>query len=96
MNKGLKNINELNKEVAHYKETFIDSYRFLINNRQKNILDSVSKNLKDALVSYENTNDVVVVSSYLRTAYEKLCEIQGYKDKDEIINTIFKGFCVGK
>ena len=94
---GLKKlINKLNKEVAHYKETFIDSYRFLINNRQKNILDAVSKHLKEALVSYKNTNDVVVVSSYLRTAYEKLCEIQGYKDKDEIINTIFKGFCVGK
>ena len=59
-------------------------------------MDSVSKHLKDALVSYENTNDVVVLSSYLRTAHEKLCEIQGYKDKDEIINTIFKGFCVGK
>ena len=94
---GLKTlINKLNKEVAQYKEKFIDSYMFLINNRQRNILNSASKHLKDALVSYKNTNDVVVLSSYLRTAYEKLCEIHGYKDKDEIINTIFKGFCVGK
>ena len=94
---GLKTlINKLNKEVAQYKEKFIDSYMFLINNRQRNILNSASKHLKDALVSYKNTNDIVVLSSYLRTAYEKLCEIQGYKDKDEIINTIFKGFCVGK
>ena len=94
---GIKTlIKKLNKEVANYKEVFIDSYRFLINNRQKNILESVSDYLKEALVSYKNTNDIVVLASYLRTAHEKLCEIQGYKDKDEIINTIFKGFCVGK
>ena len=40
--------------------------------------------------------DAAIASSFLRSAHNKLSEIQGYADKDEIINNIFQGFCVGK
>jgi len=89
----LKNIT---KEIDSFMQAFLDSNFFLINIRQKNILINTLHLLKDSLSSYKQTGDAAIASSFLRSAHNKLSEIQGYSDKDEIINNIFQGFCVGK
>ena len=89
----LKNIT---KEIDSFMQAFLDSNIFLINNRQKSILVDTLGFLKESLDSYKKTGDAAIASSFLRSAHNKLSEVQGYADKDEIINNIFKGFCVGK
>ena len=89
----LKNIT---KEIDSFMQAFLDSNIFLINNRQKSILVETLGFLKKSLDSYKKTEDAAIASSFLRSAHNKLSEIQGYADKDEIINNIFQGFCVGK
>lgn len=89
----LKNIT---KEIDSFMQNFMDNNFFLINSRQKNILVNSLSLLEESLGSYEKTNDAAIASSFLRSAHNKLSEIQGYTDKDEIINNIFQGFCVGK
>ena len=89
----LKNIT---KEIDSFMRSFLDSNIFLINSRQKNILVETLGFLKKSLDSYKKTEDAAIASSFLRSAHNKLSEVQGYADKDEIINNIFQGFCVGK
>jgi len=89
----LKNIT---KEIDSFMHAFLDSNIFLINNRQKSILVDTLGFLKESLASYKKTGDAAIASSFLRSAHNKLSEVQGYEDKDEIINNIFQGFCVGK
>ena len=89
----LKNIT---KEIDFFMRAFLDSNIFLINSRQKNILVDTLGFLKESLASYKKTGDAAIASSFLRSAHNKLSEVQGYADKDEIINNIFQGFCVGK
>lgn len=89
-------LKKINNEIDQYLKLFMNNNLFLINSRQKNILKESIRMLEKSLLAYTNTKDSAIASSYLRSSFNKLSEIQGYADKDEIINNIFKGFCVGK
>ncbi|MBJ23697.1 MAG: tRNA uridine-5-carboxymethylaminomethyl(34) synthesis GTPase MnmE [Euryarchaeota archaeon] len=86
----------IKEEVDVYLKNFIDNNLFLINSRQKKILEQAASLLEKTIVSYESTNDLAVAASFLRESFNMFKELQGYNNKNEIINNIFKGFCVGK
>jgi len=86
----------IKEEVDVYLKNFIDNNLFLINSRQKKILEQAATLLEKTIVSYESTNDLAVAASFLRESFNMFKELQGYNNKNEIINNIFKGFCVGK
>ena len=86
----------IKKEMAFYLRDFVDNNLFLINSRQKKVLSQTASVLQKTIVSYESTKDLAVAASTLRESFNMLKELQGYNNKNEIINNIFKGFCVGK
>ena len=86
----------IKEEVDIYLKNFIDNNLFLINSRQKKILERAASLLDKTVVSYESTKDLAVAASFLRESFNMFKELQGYNNKNEIINNIFKGFCVGK
>lgn len=86
----------IKKEMALYLRDFVDNNLFLINSRQKKVLSQTASVLQKTIVSYESTKDLAVAASTLRESFNMLKELQGYNNKNEIINNIFKGFCVGK
>lgn len=87
---------KIKEEVDVYLKNFIDNNLFLINSRQKKILEKAASLLEKTIVSYENTGDLTIAASSLRESFNVLKELSGYNNKNEIINNIFKGFCVGK
>ena len=95
-----KGISSLFKKITHeinlYLKLFVDTNHFLINERQKKILKETIEILDKTVDIYKKTNDLTIAASCLRGSFNKLTEIQGYNNKNEIINNIFKGFCVGK
>jgi len=94
---GLESLfKKMNKELDIYLKNFVDNNLFLINVRQKKILQETSLILEKTIKTYKETEDLSIVASKLREAFNKLKDLQGYNNKDEIINNIFKGFCVGK
>ena len=94
---GVKSLfKKINQEIDLYLKNFVDNNLFLINVRQKKILQETSLCLEKTIKTYKETEDLSVVASKLRESFNKIKDLQGYNNKDEIINNIFKGFCVGK
>jgi len=92
--KGL--LTSLSTMVQKHSDSFQNNNTYLINARQEKIIKSFSGNLLKTIRVSQKTKDMVIIVSHLRSCYENLTVLSGYKDKNEIINNIFKGFCVGK
>jgi tRNA U34 5-carboxymethylaminomethyl modifying GTPase MnmE/TrmE len=71
-------------------------YLFLINERQLNLLKGVNRRLIEAINAYKKTEDLTIFISYLYLAQRGFSSLVRPNDRDEILNKIFKGFCVGK
>ena len=94
---GIKELlTSLSTSINKHSERFQSNNTYLINERQKKIIQSFSKNMLETIQVSRKTKDMVIIVSQLRYCYEDLTFLSGYKDKNEIINNIFKGFCVGK
>ena len=89
-------LTSLSTSISKHSDKFQSNNTYLINGRQKKIIKSFSKNMLKTIQVSRKTKDMVVIVSQLRYCYEDLTCLSGYKDKNEIINNIFKGFCVGK
>jgi len=87
-------------ELSTFSEKYLSSFRanngFLINLRQKAALEGFLQTSQEALSILKKREDLVLAASSLRAAHRSLSFIVYNKNKDEIINKIFKGFCVGK
>ena len=70
--------------------------RFLLNVRQKKELLLFVKELLSAIRAFKKTQDIVVVLSFLYNARNIVRSTIRPLEKDEILNNIFGGFCVGK
>ncbi|PNR97069.1 tRNA modification GTPase [Petrotoga sp. 9PWA.NaAc.5.4] len=68
----------------------------LTTQRQKNALESAKEYVISAIDSINKgfTNDVVMID--IRKSIEKIYELTGENYTDELLNTIFSNFCVGK
>jgi len=87
---------KLSTLIKETETNFLSSYLYLINKRQLNLLESVKKGLDRALKVYEETQDLTIFISYLYVAQKNFDALVRPNDKNDIINNIFKGFCIGK
>jgi len=68
----------------------------LINQRQYNLLYEIKINLMDALNSIDNNMENEFISIDIRKAIKKIGELTGEIYNEEILNSIFSKFCIGK
>ena len=66
------------------------------NERHKNLINKANENICEAIKSIQNKIPIDMVSVYIKESLECLGEIMGENISDEIINQIFKNFCLGK
>ena len=92
--------NNLFTHLSTYAKNYHSSFRsknsFLISLRQKASLDSCFSKINRIKSEIKKKQDLVILSSLLRDAHDSLSLAVYSKDKNEVINKIFKGFCVGK
>ena len=69
---------------------------FLLNIRQKKELVCFKNELSLALDAFKKSHDLVVVVSYLYNARGFVQSIASPLDKEDVLNSVFGGFCVGK
>lgn len=94
INKDLDNLNNALMNIFFNNE--IESSNMTFNQRQTSCLKKALNSLyvaKDAIIS-GHTYDVIVID--LHNAWESLKEIIGDVDKEELLDSIFKNFCLGK
>ena len=68
----------------------------MLNERQNELLKRLKKSIDRAVGISAKEQDLVLLASELRAGYTNITELLGTQDSEEILNYIFKGFCVGK
>ena len=71
-------------------------YTYLANNRQLLLAKQAKKNLEEAEKSLLADAPVDIIEIDLRAVFDTLGEITGENYSDELLDELFKDFCVGK
>lgn len=94
-----KGINKLKKELKgqllgdHNLET---EEIVITSSRHKNVIEETIVALKQAVKAVEKNSTEEIISVDLRLALDKLGEITGETTSEDILNSIFQNFCIGK
>ena len=74
-----------------------DDNSFIITNiRHKELIKKANKNIEDAINTLKNNLPIDIISINIKDALENLGNITGENVSENIINEIFKKFCLGK
>ena len=73
-----------------------ESSSIITNERHKNQIKIAKKSINDAIKSIENDMPIDISSIYIKQSLEDLEEITGKNVSENIVNEIFKKFCLGK
>ena len=57
---------------------------------------SFSKTLKSLELAMEEQDQIEIAAEHIRQAHKSLCEVTGEVDIEEILDVVFKEFCIGK
>ncbi|HAU84882.1 MAG TPA: tRNA uridine-5-carboxymethylaminomethyl(34) synthesis GTPase MnmE [Lachnospiraceae bacterium] len=95
-NEGLVEVRECIKNMFFQGELNFNDQVYITNVRHKEALADAIISLKQVLQSMEDEMPEDFLSIDLMSAYERLGEIIGESVGEDLINTIFKEFCMGK
>lgn len=91
---GIEELKTKLKNLAHISNIPSDSV-IITNERHKNALERTLKNIKNAIKDIEKQSlDLISIS--IKQAYLDIGEITGNTTSEDIIDQIFKKFCLGK
>ena len=68
----------------------------IINERHTNLINKSRKEIEEAIKTAESDMYIDIISIYITNAMNYLAEITGNNVTDDVINEIFKKFCLGK
>lgn len=94
--KGLDSLKKLlfDKTLEFYGE--YDGGDFLVNERQKSLLEEFLKSLKEGLKIIKEGKPLDILSYHLNKCSEEISDLTGEIKKEDILNSIFSRFCIGK
>ena len=95
-NEGIDKLYSKIVELFNFEEIERESKVIITNERHKNLIVKANNCVLDAIKSYENNIPIDISSVYIKQSLEFLGEIMGQNISNEIINEIFKNFCLGK
>ena len=75
---------------------FNAQYLYLLNKRQKNLLTQIYNKISSTTKDHHKTQDLSVCLSNLYIIHDYFKHLIQPSEKEEILHSIFKGFCVGK
>lgn len=93
---GILTLVEKIKELFNLEQIKTKDYTYLSNTRQITLAKQALKNLLDAEKGIKENLPVDMVEIDLKNCFENLGEIIGKNYSNEIIDNLFKNFCVGK
>ena len=94
---GFKRLStRISTEIDKHLKTNKGSDKYFINKRQKRVLDVCLTIINELDNSMKNDLSKDVIANYLHTVVDNINEIITPIGRNDIINEIFSGFCVGK
>ncbi|MGI6342499.1 MAG: tRNA uridine-5-carboxymethylaminomethyl(34) synthesis GTPase MnmE [Bacteroidales bacterium] len=92
-----ENIDQITERLVSYVDKYNLSSSFLVSNaRHYNSIIKANKSLSTALKEFDEDVTTDLVSVHLKAALHYLAEITGQISSEDILNSIFSNFCIGK
>jgi tRNA modification GTPase len=93
---GLDKLENEIKNIILGDEEFDIGTRVIVNTRHNRILNEIKELIENAVKAMEKRMSEEFPSSDLKIAYDRMGEILGETNDEDIINGIFSKFCIGK
>ena len=93
---GIEELKGKISEIFKLGEINIDDSTTIINERHKEIIINSMKNIEKGIDAIDNNMPIDIISISIRQTIEELGKITGQTASEDIINEIFKKFCLGK
>ncbi len=93
---GIDELFKFFEEFINSKGFYTEETSLVTNIRQFNALNEASFSLKNAIESIKDNRSGEFIALDLRTAVNHLKELTGEITNDDILNSIFSKFCIGK
>jgi len=94
--KGIEELEESIMDMFFDGEINITDDTIITNLRHKHILEQAHDSLKESIEDVRNGYPLDAIEIDLRNAYTLLGEITGETIEDDVLDKIFKDFCIGK
>ncbi len=93
---GIDNLYDEIIKIFSLENITNDNEVIITNERHKSQIRKANQSIENAINSIRNNMPIDISSIYIKQAMEDLGEITGKNVSDDIINEIFKNFCLGK
>ena len=93
---GIEQLYKKISEMFKLGDINIDDSITVTNERHKKIIKEAQKNTNESIASIDNNMPLDIVQISIKQILEELGKITGNSVSEEIINEIFKRFCLGK
>ena len=95
-NEGIEELYSKIEELFEFNEISSDNEILITNERHKNQINKAIENIELGIKSLKDNVPVDISAIYIKQVLEDLGEITGKNVTEDIINEIFKKFCLGK
>ena len=95
-NEGIEELYSKIEELFEFNEITSDNEILITNERHKNQINKAIENIELGIKSLKDNVPVDISAIYIKQVLEDLGEITGKNVTEDIINEIFKKFCLGK
>ena len=95
-NIGINDLKQRIIELFNLENLETNDMTYLNNKREINLLKESLKSINNAINSINNEEPIDIVELELKNTWESLGEIIGESYKEELIDEMFKRFCLGK
>ena len=93
---GIQQLFDKIVEIYSFNNDSLSNDVLISNERHKNLIQKARIEIDDAINAAENDMYIDIISIYITNAMNYLAEITGNNVTDDVINEIFKKFCLGK
>ena len=93
---GIQQLFDKIVEIYSFNNNSLSNDVLISNERHKNLIQKAKMEINEAINATENDMYIDIISIYITNAMNYLAEITGNNVTDDVINEIFKKFCLGK
>lgn len=93
---GIQQLFDKIVEIYSFNNDSLSNDVLISNERHKNLIQKARMEIDEAINAAENDMYIDIISIYINNAMNYLAEITGNNVTDDVINEIFKKFCLGK
>ena len=93
---GIQQLFDKIVEIYSFNNDSLSNDVLISNERHKNLIQKAKMEINEAINATENDMYIDIISIYITNAMNYLAEITGNNVTDDVIDEIFKKFCLGK